>query len=1765
MFAVTSAGERWTARRSHKVVGLGDGRLLLIGGFARGSASGSSSEVWVGDASGGAFRWSLADASPFGPRDGHAAVRLGGAVLVLGGASTGDRLTTHDVWRSGDGGATFDIATETPGWCGRTHHEAVAHGARVVVLGGFGEFGYCNDCWASEDGATWERLTASAAWSPRAMHAAASFRGGLYVLGGYEGRGVCNDVWASVDGAVWARVSQSSPWTPRRGHSVVALGDDCLCLFGGESGSESLGDCWTSCDGAAWSLVAFDLPRRHAHAAACHSGGLLIFGGATTARSSGGDASTTEVVADCFGIAVPAAETPAPPGASASLPLSVSMRAVIGAVAELHQLRAALKEVQRGNAQLVALVRRATRGSSVVAALDAKVAFDEPAPSPVPLSRKNSSSGSLARIAASPELELKDRLSYNLERAANRLTKAFAKFPETFYGAPEAAGPASSPQRAAPRPSLADSLKFSLSGYDRAASIRAPDPSARSSSDRSGNLERAESCSSFFDALEDADSSGRGSRGAQREQTIDLADFCDDDGGEFADPAAALRAAHERALAVDDGLSGDWASAVHPCYDSIRRIAVLGLDRQRLEAQVERRKAAVAKARVSARVAERRLALLESAALSLSEAAEGARERLRASLAVESAPRGAFEAGGSMDRSSRSFDSLRAAVAESMAADTPASPASAPRHPPAASIDGDLGDDGFEAVAEELASHCARPQRADSARRHADAALRRLGEALRARAAAAAALCAGALSTGEATKPVDTEDLYDSVLVDVAAAARAASSAATWDADGDLARAKLDAHGAVGAELAAIPRELDEALRLKGKLLRSGEARCRATRNSAKFLARVAWTLCKRAKRWDAWYEAAALPRRGPALVAAADAAVDRVLSLEDRKTDALGALDKSARRARRLNAPMGVHRSSTFPPRDEVLPAKPDLGPRRPSFSLVTGATVAEPEVASKPLFPDVAALFSPPRDDARLSSKKPPRIALPRPTSIAENRSEPSSPSSAGPAEEETVDGLRRAVDALDAELAGAVRVRRRAVAAAARCCYTEQPELAWTSRVIVDSIGKLKLLGEFGGAFDGGDAFDELDGSARGAPKVFGGDWLRAPSRDLAEYEPAPGCPERGGGGHLVRLDASTGDEVLLKAYALDEGDDERRWCSHEAELDALLALPRHDALAAPRALVSARWAPLRLRGAFDDADPVVGAPMIYLEFLRPRFSLAAWARASPRAPWHVQAVARQVLTGLFVLHSRNVVHGHVSPSTVVVLDGDRAQLATRHLLEALREWGGDADEAADLADFAAPEVERREVAGSCEADMFAFGAVLAWLNRATKAEGHAVPRTGDDDLGRLVEALTDLDASKRPSAADAAVHPYFQNSYMDRYIAGGDIVGPNAKLEAVRDLLSSVRSESRAERAVIEVRRGDALVDDVLAFFGREAVNERRFQEGKKVQGTRRPLKVTFAGEAGVDEGGLTAEMFALFFEAALKAEAGLFEDAGGEVVLPARMPESPTPKEKHAKVERLEAFGRALVTACYEGCGAPSRLGPSLFKYLAHGARHAAAGDGRALRDLQKFDPVLGSSLEYMLSHAPPLGGDWGLDFSDVDASAQSRPVTEANKHSFVVLKVRHALVGCRTEPLDAIRRGFVAALHELSPEASPFLKLFSSTDWRVLLCAADEDLTPSKVLAKFKYVGFAKASLVPDALNRAIAKFDKDSLRRFLVFATGSPSLPPESRDFEMQVRAMPRSNSLPVAHTCFFHVDIPEYASEEEFITKLMTAIHECGSFDRV
>ncbi|KAJ1449020.1 hypothetical protein M885DRAFT_573404 [Pelagophyceae sp. CCMP2097] len=212
----------WSARRSHRVVVVDD-RLVLIGGapallarrFARDASGRNESRADVWTAADACASWDLLiEAAPFGPRDGHAAASTGvshdGKIFLLGGASAGDELAMHDVWLSEDGGATWSLLTATPGWCGRTHHEAVVFGDSMLLLGGFGEFGYESDVWQSRGGKVWRRICARSSWTPRAMHAAATHRGNVYLAGGSDGNTFCRDVWVSSDGS-WSCTAANAP------------------------------------------------------------------------------------------------------------------------------------------------------------------------------------------------------------------------------------------------------------------------------------------------------------------------------------------------------------------------------------------------------------------------------------------------------------------------------------------------------------------------------------------------------------------------------------------------------------------------------------------------------------------------------------------------------------------------------------------------------------------------------------------------------------------------------------------------------------------------------------------------------------------------------------------------------------------------------------------------------------------------------------------------------------------------------------------------------------------------------------------------------------------------------------------------------------------------------------------------------------------------------------------------------------------------------------------------------------------------------------------------------------------------------------------------------------------------------------------------------------------------------------------------------------------------------------------------------------------
>lgn len=84
-----------------------------------------------------------------------------------------------------------------------------------------------------------------------------------------------------------------------------------------------------------------------------------------------------------------------------------------------------------------------------------------------------------------------------------------------------------------------------------------------------------------------------------------------------------------------------------------------------------------------------------------------------------------------------------------------------------------------------------------------------------------------------------------------------------------------------------------------------------------------------------------------------------------------------------------------------------------------------------------------------------------------------------------------------------------------------------------------------------------------------------------------------------------------------------------------------------------------------------------------------------------------------------------------------------------------------------------------------------------------------------------------------------------------------------------------------------------------------------------------------------------------------------------------------------------------------------------------------------------------------------------------------------------------------------------------------------------------------------------------------ISKWNNKKLSLLLIFITGSSRLPVNGfKGFcEMNgpiiIAPGGDKNLLPVAHTCFNRIDLPEYETNEELNKKLLMAIENCNTFE--
>jgi len=328
-----------------------------------------------------------------------------------------------------------------------------------------------------------------------------------------------------------------------------------------------------------------------------------------------------------------------------------------------------------------------------------------------------------------------------------------------------------------------------------------------------------------------------------------------------------------------------------------------------------------------------------------------------------------------------------------------------------------------------------------------------------------------------------------------------------------------------------------------------------------------------------------------------------------------------------------------------------------------------------------------------------------------------------------------------------------------------------------------------------------------------------------------------------------------------------------------------------------------------------------------------------------------------------------------------------------------------------------------------------------------------------------------------------------------------------------------------------------------------------------------LRAEFAGEDGVDAGGVRRDFVDSFADALARPEA----PSGLALVEPLRLlglgadsTWRPVPCDDASR-GFLWALGRLLALALVYRCPCPVPLSLLVFKCIL--GTHLRPGDVRQL------DPDF---WRHRVQPLLPSGGAtrrqeelraWGMDpltFTSADGSRElcsegaKKLVTEANKEEYAQLLCEDFLIGQVRSEMGCLVTGF----HEVIPQE--LMKDLDAEQLRMLVCGVAE-LDVDEWEAHAQVEGSRKvACWFFDWLR----KRPQEARTKMLAFTTGSSVLPcgwdglkdPLGRKLPFRVSAKGDAEALPTAHTCANLLVLPQVAKRQQLERKLDQVVELAG-----
>jgi E3 ubiquitin-protein ligase HECTD2 len=350
--------------------------------------------------------------------------------------------------------------------------------------------------------------------------------------------------------------------------------------------------------------------------------------------------------------------------------------------------------------------------------------------------------------------------------------------------------------------------------------------------------------------------------------------------------------------------------------------------------------------------------------------------------------------------------------------------------------------------------------------------------------------------------------------------------------------------------------------------------------------------------------------------------------------------------------------------------------------------------------------------------------------------------------------------------------------------------------------------------------------------------------------------------------------------------------------------------------------------------------------------------------------------------------------------------------------------------------------------------------------------------------------------------------------------------------------------------IIVRRSHILQDS----FDFLASHETELEKGIRVQ---------FAGEAGVDVGGLRKEWFLLLVRELFDSSKKFFVEDEESKYCWFNMS-----TQKPIKFYRLT--GIVLGLALYNSTILDISFPPVLFKRLLEKKYN--------LKDFTMLRPTVGASLKKLLEYKDDNFEDvFGLSFAvtktndseipvDVELTPNglNTPVTKANRRAYVNKVIEYYLETEIDLAFQALKSGFYTVFEHNA------ITLFQPCEIENLLRGSTEpiNVTALRAVTRYKCWGYYHVdvdnALVIRWFWQHFAALEPEKQRSLLMFVTGSDRIPATgiSTMLFTITRLGGDSDRLPVSHTCFNELCLYEYKTKQKFIEKLTMAVEESQGF---